>query len=52
MKKYESGPVHIRTKKLSNGRESLILDTYKDGERVKETLGLYLGQSSLKNRKN
>ncbi len=42
MKKYEPGPVHIRTKKLSNGRESLILDTYKDGERVKETLGLYL----------
>lgn len=42
MKQYESGPVHIRTKKISNGRLSLILDTYKDGQRVKESLGLYL----------
>lgn len=42
MKQYELGPVHIRTKKISNGRLSLFLDTYKDGQRVKESLGLYL----------
>ena len=42
MKKYDFGPVHIRTKKLSNGKESIYLDIHKDGERVKEYLRLYL----------
>lgn len=42
MKQYELGPVHIRTKRISNGRQSIYLDIYKDGERVKEFLGLYL----------
>lgn len=42
MKQYELGPVHVRTKKISNGRQSVYLDIYKDGERVKEFLGLYL----------
>lgn len=35
-------PVQIRTKKLSNGNESLYLDIYYNGKREKEYLKLYL----------
>lgn len=42
MKKNVFSPVHIRTKKLSDGRESVYLDTCYDGQRVKEYLGIYL----------
>ena len=42
MKQFDFGPVHIRTRKLSNGKKSLYLDIVKDGERLKESLGLYL----------
>lgn len=35
-------PVRIRTKKLSNGNESVYLDIYYDGKRKKEYLKLYL----------
>lgn len=35
-------PVRIRTRKLSNGNESLYLDIYKDGKRTYEFLKLYL----------
>lgn len=42
MKQFDLSPVHIRTRKLSNGKKSLYLDIFKDGERLKESLGLYL----------
>jgi hypothetical protein len=35
-------PVRIRRKKLANGNESLILDTYIQGNRNREYLRLYL----------
>lgn len=35
-------PVHLRTKKLANGNESIYLDLYREGERVYEFLKLYL----------
>ena len=35
-------PVTIRSKKLKDGSESLYLDIYKDGKRIKEYLKLYL----------
>ncbi len=35
-------PVHLRTKKIAQGRESIFLDIVKDGVRRKEYLGLYL----------
>lgn len=42
MSKYESSPVHLRQKKLPSGKISLILDICKDGQRIRESLGLYL----------
>lgn len=42
MNKKEYSPVHVRTKKLSDGRQSVYLDTCIEGQRVKEYLGLYL----------
>lgn len=42
MKQFDLGPVHIRTRKLSNGKNSLYLDIVKDGERLRESLNLYL----------
>lgn len=42
MNKKEYGPVHVRTKKLSDGRQSVYLDTCIEGQRIKEYLGLYL----------
>ena len=35
-------PVTLRSRKLKDGSESLYLDVYKDGKRVKEYLKLYL----------
>lgn len=35
-------PVHLRTKKIAHGKESIYLDIVKDGVRSKEFLGLYL----------
>ena len=42
MKNIEFSPVHLRTKKIAHGRESIYLDIVKDGVRRKEYLGLYL----------
>lgn len=42
MKNFEQSPVHIRTKQIKDGRESIYLDMVQDGVRVKESLGLYL----------
>ena len=41
-KKMDYSPVHLRAKKISQGKESLYLDIVKDGVRRKEYLGLYL----------
>ena len=35
-------PVRIRTKKISNGCQSIYLDIYRNGVRVYEFLKLYL----------
>lgn len=35
-------PVHLRTKKIAHGKESIYLDIVKDGVRSKDFLGLYL----------
>jgi hypothetical protein len=46
-------PVHIRTRKLSNGNETIYLDIIVDGKRKQEYLKLYLlaGDSrEIKNR--
>lgn len=42
MNRNEFSPVHLRTKKIAHGKESLYLDIVKDGVRRKECLGLYL----------
>lgn len=42
MKNLDFSPVHLRTKKISQGKESIYLDIVKDGMRKKEFLGLYL----------
>lgn len=42
MNSNEFSPVHLRTKKIAHGKESLYLDIVKDGVRRKECLGLYL----------
>ena len=41
-KRIEYSPVHLRTKKIAHGRESLYLDMVVDGVRVKEYLGIHL----------
>lgn len=41
-KRIDYSPVHLRTKKIAHGRESLYLDMVVDGVRVKEYLGLHL----------
>lgn len=42
MKNIDFSPVHLRTKKIAQGKESIFLDIVKDGVRRKEYLGLYL----------
>ena len=42
MKKHDFSPVHLRTKKIANGRETIYLDIVNDGVRVRENLKLYL----------
>lgn len=42
MKNIDFSPVHLRTKKIAQGKESIYLDIVKDGVRRKESLGLYL----------
>lgn len=42
MKNIDFSPVHLRTKKIAHGKESIYLDIVKDGVRRKEYLGLYL----------
>ena len=42
MKNLEFSPVHLRTKKIAQGKESIYLDIVKDGIRKKEFIGLYL----------
>lgn len=42
MKNLNFSPVHLRTKKISQGKESIYLDIVKDGIRKKEFIGLYL----------
>ncbi len=42
MKNLEFSPVHLRTKKIAQGKESIYLDIVKDGMRKKEFIGLYL----------
>ena len=41
-KNISKEPVHLRTKKISKGCQSIYLDIYKDGQRVYEFLRLYL----------
>ena len=41
-KKIDFSPVHLRTKKIVQGKESLYLDIVQDSVRRKEYLGLYL----------
>ena len=41
-------PIRLRTKKLSNGNESLYLDIYTDGKRDYEFLKLYIIQEHTK----
>ena len=41
-------PIRLRTKKLSNGNESLYLDIYTDGKRDYEFLKLYIIQERTK----
>ncbi len=38
----EFSPIHLRTKKLANGRRSLFLDMVKGGVRLREYLGMQL----------
>ena len=42
--------VHLRKKKLQDGRESLYLDIYKDGKRSYEFLKLYIKRGSPENK--
>ena len=42
MKNIDFSPVHLRTKKIAQGKESVYLDIVKGGVRRKEYLGLYL----------
>ena len=42
MKNLDFSPVHLRTKKIAQGKESIYLDIVKDGIRKKEFIGLYL----------
>ena len=42
MKNIDFSPVHLRTKKIAHGKESIYLDIVKDGVRRKEYLSLYL----------
>ena len=42
MKNNDFCPVHVRTRKIANGKKSVYLDIVKDGERIRENLGLYL----------
>lgn len=42
MKKKDFSPVHLRTKKIAQGRESIFLDILINGLRRREHLGLYL----------
>ena len=41
-KKIDFSPVHLRTKKIAQGKKSLYLDIVKDGVRMREFLGLHL----------
>ena len=41
--------IHLRKKKLQEGRESLYLDIYKDGQRTYEFLKLYLKRGNPDN---
>lgn len=41
-KKKDFSPIHLRTKKLANGKKALYLDMVKDGERHREYLGMHL----------
>lgn len=42
MKKKDFSPVHLRTKEIAQGRESIFLDILINGLRRREHLGLYL----------
>ena len=42
MKKKDCIPVHVRTRKIAQGRESIFLDILINGLRRREHLGLYL----------
>lgn len=42
MKQRNFSPVHIRTKKIAKGRQSIYLDIVTSGSRVREFLGLHL----------
>lgn len=42
MKTIDFSPVHLRTKKIAQGKESIYLDIVKDGVRKREFLGLHL----------
>ena len=42
MKGKDFSPVHVRTKKIAQGKETIYLDIVMDGMRKKEYLGLYL----------
>ena len=41
-KKIDFSPVHLRSKKIAQGKKSLYLDIVKDGVRMREFLGLHL----------
>lgn len=42
MKGKDFSPVHVRTRKIAQGKETIYLDIVMDGIRKKEYLGLYL----------
>lgn len=42
MKCKDCIPVHVRTRKIAQGKMSVYLDIVKDGARIRENLGLYL----------
>lgn len=42
MKGKDFSPVHVRTRKIAQGKETIYLDIVMDGMRKKEYLGLYL----------
>ena len=42
MKKHDFEPVHLRERLLPSGKKTLYLDIVYDGQRKKESLGLYL----------